>query len=68
MTHPRHAGWQVLKGAQGNFPVERILSTALRAFAKQGTADMMVAQFLKPMLRTFYAAPGAHAICLRERL
>ena len=47
----------VLKGAQGNFPVERVLSVSLRALAKQGTGDMMVAQFLKPMLRSFYAAP-----------
>jgi len=47
----------VLKGAQGNLPIERVLSLALREYAKQGTGDMMVAQFLKPMLRTFYAAP-----------
>jgi mono/diheme cytochrome c family protein len=47
----------VLKGAQGNLPIERVLSVTLRALAKQGTGDMMVAQFLKPMLRTFYAAP-----------
>ena len=43
----------VLKGAQGNFPAERILSVSLRAFAKQGTGDMMVAHLLKPMLRLF---------------
>ncbi len=47
----------VLKGAQGNFPVERVLAVSLRALARQGTGDMVVAQFLKPMLRTFYAAP-----------
>lgn len=47
----------VLKGAQGNFPVERVLSVSLRALAGQGTGDMMVAQFLKPLLRSFYAAP-----------
>jgi mono/diheme cytochrome c family protein len=47
----------VLKGAQGNLPIERVLSVSLRALAKQGTGDMMVAQFLKPMLRNFYAAP-----------
>ena len=51
------ADGRVLKGAQGNFPVERVLSVSLRALAKQGTGDMMVAQFLKPMLRNFYAAP-----------
>jgi len=47
----------VLKGAHGNFPVERVLAVGLRALARQGTGDMLVAQFLKPMLRTFYAAP-----------
>lgn len=51
------ADGSVLKGAQGNFPVERVLSISLRALDRQGTGDMMVAQFLKPMLRSFYAAP-----------
>lgn len=47
----------VIKGAQGNFPVERVLAVTLRALARQGIGDMAVNQLLKPMLRTFYAAP-----------
>jgi Di-haem oxidoreductase, putative peroxidase len=51
------ADGSVLKGAQGNLPLERVLSVSLRALARQGTGDMMVAQFLKPLLRSLYAAP-----------
>ena len=35
----------VLKGAQGNFPMDRVLAVTLRALAKQGAGDTMVGQF-----------------------
>src|SRR3954447_2163470 len=46
----------VVKGAQGNMPIERVLAETLRAAAKQGAGDLAAGQF-KTFLRSFYAAP-----------
>jgi mono/diheme cytochrome c family protein len=49
----------VVKGAQGNFPVDRVIAASLRALAAQDPAAGagLVNQFVRPMLRFFYAAP-----------
>jgi hypothetical protein len=46
----------VVKGAQGNMPIERVLAETLRAAVKQGAGDRAAGQF-KTFLRSFYAAP-----------
>ncbi len=51
------ADGRVVKGAQGNFPIDRVIATHLREMIHQGTAAMVVEQMAKPMLRFFFAAP-----------
>jgi len=46
----------VLKGAQGNNPIDRVLAETLRALARQGSGATAGVQ-LKAFLRLFYAAP-----------
>ena len=47
----------IVKGAQGNYPIGRVIGEGLRALAKQGNPVEVMNRSLKPMMRLFFAAP-----------
>ena len=44
----------IVKGAQGNFPLDRVKAESLRALAKKGAAAATIEQIVTPMITRFY--------------